>query len=128
MLLKLILSLTIPGFSCTTIYLTILILLLSSNVSSLLIDFLSNFTLKTRKEKDVFFCSLPEQLHSLSSQVLAENVVPLLVMPLIVAEPLARDTLWKHLLTPISSDFPRRKVFSSAHVCPLLDEELFKYV
>ena len=100
--------------------------LFCSNVSSLLTDFLSNFTLKSRQEKDAFFCSLPEQLHSLSPQVLADNVVPLLVSPLIMADPLARDTLWKHLLVPVSAQHPRRLVFNSSVQCPLLDEDLFK--
>ena len=96
------------------------------NISSELCDFLSKLTLKNRKEKDQFFLDLPRQLHSLPQAVVAEHIVPLLINPLVMAEPLARDSLWKHLLLPISNMKPRPVVFDPTHPCPLLEKDLFQ--
>ena len=73
----------------------------TKELSSELCGFLSKLTLENRKEKDQFFLDLPRELHSLPQVVVAENVVPLLISPLVMAEPLARDSLWKHLLNVI---------------------------
>ena len=83
-------------------------------------------TLKTRKEKDQFFLALPSQLHALPQPVVAEHIVPLLINPLVMAESLTRDTLWKHLLLPASNMKPRPAVFDPTHPCPLLEKDLFR--
>ena len=58
--------------------------------------------------------------------VLAEHIVPLLINPLVMAEPVARDSLWKHLLLPVGAENPQVKVFDDSCPCPLLQEDLFK--
>lgn len=49
--------------------------------------------------------SLPSRLLTLSSQTLCHHVVPLLLTPLVMREPAARQYLWKHLFTPITGKF-----------------------
>ncbi len=97
-----------------------------SNKSSLITEFLSKLTLKVKVEKDDFFRGLARDLFSLPPGVIAEHVVPLLISPLVMAEPVARDSLWKHLLLPVSAENPRSKVFDDSRPCPLLQEDLFK--
>lgn len=99
-----------------------------SNKSSFITDFLSNLTLKTKSEKDKFFHDLASDLHYLSPQVVAEHVVPVLITSLVMAEPVAQESLWQHLLLPVTTANPRRKAFDSSHPCPLLEQDLFKYV
>ena len=88
-------------------------------------NFLSRFTLKSQSEKDQFFTTLPAQLFTLHPLFLAEHLVPLLVTPLVMAEPKARSTLWSHLLTPVSQTTPRPKAFTDGAVCPLLEEDMY---
>lgn len=97
-----------------------------SNKCSQITDFLSNLTLKTKAEKDHFFRGLARDLFSLPPVVLAEHMVPLLLTPLVMAEPVAAEALWQHLLLPCSSQHPQGKVFDEAQPCPLLQEDLFK--
>ncbi|CAI8058055.1 Protein-associating with the carboxyl-terminal domain of ezrin [Geodia barretti] len=44
-----------------------------------------------------------------------------------MTETVARRCLWKHLLTPASSQHPRRMTFDPCRICPLFDEDLFTY-
>ena len=50
-------------------------------------EFLGHLTVKTQAQKDEFFGSLPPRLHSLPPHVVAEHLVPLLLTPLVMAEP-----------------------------------------
>lgn len=97
-----------------------------SNQSSVIREFLSNLTLKTKGEKDKFFRDLASVLHSLSPHVVAEHIVPLLVTPLVMTEPLAHEALWKHLLWPVTQENPRPKAFDPSLPSPLLDVGPFK--
>jgi len=87
-------------------------------------DFINNLTLKTLSEKGVFFKSLSQRLFELPPIFLAEHLVPLLLSPLVMAEPGARE-LWQNLLTPVARASQRPKTFSQQRVCPLLPEEMF---
>ena len=95
------------------------------NDASQIFDFLSNLTLKNKQQKQKFFSTLAEKLYSLPPLFIAEHLVPLIINPIVMAEALTRETLWKHLLTPVCDSRPRPKVFDQNRVCPLLDEELF---
>ena len=65
-------------------------------------------------------------LHSLPSMVVAEHIVPLLLNPLVMAEPSASEDLWPHLLCPVSQTHPKRDQFNPRETNPLLDEDQFK--
>lgn len=97
-----------------------------SNQSTVIADFLSNLTLKPKSDKDIFFRGLAADLHSLSPGVVAEHLAPLLINPLVMAEPCARDCLWQHLLLPATPQNPRAKIFRDSSPCPLLQPDLFK--
>ncbi len=97
-----------------------------SNQVSAITEFISKLTLKKKSEKDCFFLGLMEDLHTLPPAVIAEHIVPLLVTPLAMVEPLAREYLWKHFLLPVSPRNPRQKAFDPDVLCPLLSSELFK--
>ena len=60
------------------------------NDATEMVEFLSHLTLKTQQQKNEFFESLVSRLLSLSSNVVAEHLIPLLLTPLTMAEPLAR--------------------------------------
>ena len=72
--------------------------------------------------------TLAFHLHSLPPLVVAEMLVPLMLTPLVMAEPMAGEQLWKHLLTPVSRAKPRPKMFDSSQTCPLLDAEHYMLV
>ena len=115
-----------PLIRGSTVYCNDILTCPFSNKSSKIVDFLSHLTLKSKAEKDRFFHGLARDLFSLPPEVIAEHIVPLVINPLVMAEPVAKDCLWKHLLLPASDACPRPKMFDDSHPCPLLEKDMFK--
>ncbi|XP_033119128.1 protein-associating with the carboxyl-terminal domain of ezrin-like [Anneissia japonica] len=88
-----------------------------------IINFLNHLTLKSEQEKDIFFEDLAHRLHRLPAKLVAVRLAPMLLSSFVMAEPVAVDKLFVHLLTPKSDCQP--SVFNP-DVCPIIHEELFK--
>ena len=73
------------------------------------------------------FRLLASRLHSFSSCVIAEHVIPLLVTPLVIAEPQASEHLWQHVLCPSSSSHPKSNEFDPHAINPFVTEEQFRF-
>ena len=63
-------------------------------------NFLKNLTLKSECEKNAFFEGLAARLHRLPKQLVASRLAPLLVSSFVMAEPMAINHVFPHLLAP----------------------------
>ncbi|XP_071947220.1 protein-associating with the carboxyl-terminal domain of ezrin-like [Antedon mediterranea] len=89
-----------------------------------IIKFLNHLTLKTEQEKNIFFEDLAPRLHGLPAKLVAIRLAPMLLSSFVMAEPVAVDKLFVHLLTPKTDT--QSSIFNRQTINPIIPEELFK--